>query len=146
MPTIRFFCVICGTALQGKTDARDDVVECHSCARLVPVPRLAEGPGRAAGCAPVFPPEVLALEVKFLCTECQSPLRADARWEGRRVACPVCGNGTLIPQWSKVPPDPRKADFVQRANAPGLSDAARLSPDEIDFLSEPSTASPGAGK
>src|SRR5471030_1717752 len=90
MPTIRFFCVICGTALQGNTDANDDVIECHSCARQVPVPRLANLPDRTAGCAPAFPPDVLALEVKFLCTACRSPLRADARWEGRHVVCPVC--------------------------------------------------------
>ena len=139
MPTIQFFCVICGTALHAKTDARDDVIECPSCARHVPVPRLLKMQGGDAGCAPVLAPEVLALEVKFLCAACRSPLRADARWEGRDVTCPVCKDTTRIPQWSQSPPRPRKA-----AAAPALADAARLSPEEIAFLTQAAPASPAA--
>ena len=144
MPTIRFFCVICGTALQGKTDARDDVIECHSCARQVPVPGLVKMPGRSAGCAPVFPPDVLALEVKFLCAACQSPLRADARWEGREVVCPVCKNSARIPEWSRVAWHPHKTDAGRSTKAPELSDAARLSSEEIEFLSHAAPNSSGA--
>ena len=135
MPTIQFFCVICGTALHGKTDAHDDVIECHSCAHQVPVPRLVKMPGRLAGCAAVFPPDVLALEVKFLCTACQSPLRADARWEGRGVICPVCGDKTGVPHWS---------EFTQRTRTADFSGTAKLSSEEIEFLSQSVPASPGA--
>ena len=144
MPTIRFFCVICGTALKATTDTPTGVVECHSCARHVPVPVLANAPGHAAGCAPVFPPEVLALELKFLCTSCQSRLGADARWEGRGVICPVCGDRTRVPRWSGVAEWPRTAETAQKTRAPGIPDAT-LSSEEIAFLTHPAPQNPGAG-
>ena len=144
MPVIRFFCVICGAALQKRSNSRDDVIECPACARQVPVPGLANMPGRATGCAPAFPPDVLALEVKFLCTACQSPLRADARWEGRGIICPVCGDHTRIPRWSNDARPPGKADLSQNVKAPEFSDAVRLSSEEIEFLSQPAHASQGA--
>ena len=140
MPTIRFFCVICGTALKRTTDTPTGVVECHSCARHVPVPRLADAPGLSARCAPAFPPEILAVEVKFLCTSCQSRLGADARWEGRGVICPVCGDKTQVPRWSRVSQWPRA-----EAGAKGTGSAdATLSSEEIAFLSSPAPTNPGA--
>ena len=141
MPSIRFFCVICGTALKGTTDSPGDVVECHSCGRHVPVPRLANVTGPSAGCAPVLPPEILALEVKFLCTSCQSRLGADARWEGRGVICPVCGDKTRVPQWSNLSQWPFKPEAAQGAKTPGT---VKLSSEEIAFLSQPAPIKPGA--
>lgn len=141
MPTIRFFCVICGTALKGVTDPPTGVVECHSCARHVPVPTLADVAGGSAGCAPAFVPEVLALEVKFLCTSCQSRLGADARWEGRGVICPVCGDKTRVPQWSNVSRWPLTPEAAHDTKAPGT---VRLSSEEIAFLSQPAPTNPGA--
>ena len=140
MPTIRFFCVICGTALKGTTESPTSVVECHSCSRHVPVPRLADVPGSSVGCAPVFPPEILAVEVKFLCTSCQSRLGADARWEGRGVICSVCGDRTRVPRWSRVSQWPRADDG---AKTPGLGNVT-LSSEEIAFLSSPAPTNPGA--
>ena len=144
MPTIRFFCVICGTALQGTTDSRPGVVKCHSCSRHVPVPALADVAGLPAGGAPAFPREILAVEVKFLCNSCQSRLGADARWEGRGVICSVCGDRTRVPHWSNVAQWPRAAEVAQGAKTPGIPDAS-LSSEEIEFLSHPAPANPGAG-
>jgi len=139
MPTNQFFCVICGAALQTPEDATADVMKCHACARQVPVPRLVNAIGRDTGCPPAFAPEVLALEVKFLCTACRSPLRADARWEERRVVCPVCGDKISVPRWSNAPRWPAPDE-----TPPAIPMTARLSADEIDFLSTPAAAAPGA--
>ena len=144
MPTIRFFCVICGTALEGHTDSSTGVAECHSCARHVPVPHLAQVPALNAASVPAFPPEILAMEVKFLCTSCHSRLGADARWEGRGVMCPVCGDKTRVPRWSRVQHWPHAADSALRAKATGAPDAT-LSPEEIAFLSHPAPINPAAG-
>ncbi len=141
MPTIRFFCVICGTALKGTTDTSTSVVECHSCSRHVPVPMLADVSGSSAGAVPVFPPEILALEVKFLCNSCQSRLGADARWEGRGVICPVCGDKTQVPRWSRVSQWPRAE---AGAKTPTLGNVT-LSSEEIAFLTPPAPTIPGAG-
>ena len=142
MPTIRFFCVICGTALTGIADTPAGVVVCHSCARHVPVPRLVDVPGPSVGCVPVFPPEILAVEVKFLCTSCRSRLGADARWEGRGVICPVCGDKTTVPRWSSVEAWLLTAETANKKTAAGT---VRLSTEEIDFLSQPTPAVPAAG-
>ena len=144
MPTIRFFCVICGTALEENTDSSTGVVECHSCARHVPMPHPANVPSPAAACVPVFPPEILAVEVKFLCTSCQSRLGADARWEGRGVVCPVCGDKTRVPRWSGLPHLPHAAEIAPKAKAPGVAKAT-LSSEEIAFLSHPAPTNPAAG-
>ena len=100
--------------------------------------------GSSVGCVTVFPPEILAVEVKFLCTSCQSRLGADARWEGRGVTCPVCGDKTHVPRWSNVSQWPRAADVAPGAKTPGIPDAS-LSSEEIEFLSHPAPANPGAG-
>lgn len=149
MPTTHFFCVICGAALRASSDSPDDLMECHACSRYVPVPRPAGLREESAGYLPVFPPEVLELSVKFQCTRCESWLRADARWEGRGVSCPDCGDKTTIPRWSaglcwshfsetgdvKSVPVPRRRVGVE---------AATLSIEEIDFLRGSACRSPGA--
>jgi len=144
MPTIRFFCVICGTALEGSTESTTGVAQCHSCAHHVPVPHLADVPELCAAPVPAFPPEVLAMEVKFLCTSCQSRLGADARWEGRGFVCPVCGDKTRVPRWSRVQHWPRPAESALKAKAKRTADAT-LSPEEIAFLSQPAPINPASG-
>jgi len=94
--------------------------------------------------AVVFPPEVLAMEVKFLCTSCKSRLGADARWEGRGVICPVCGDRTRVPRWSACTLGPRMADGAESAKTMRFSDA-KLSSEEIAFLSEAASSPPRAG-
>jgi DNA-directed RNA polymerase subunit RPC12/RpoP len=148
MSITRFYCVICGTAMKTSADSTDDVVECPKCRRRVPVPRLASLSGRFVGCVPVFPPEVLDMEVKFLCTSCRKRLRADARWEGRTVTCPVCSKNTLVPRWSRVPTWSRAAGSepeASRSDRPaGRAAVVSLSEDEIQFLSEAAAPQPGA--
>src|SRR5476651_1275208 len=110
MSTIQFYCVLCGVGLQTSSNSRYDLMRCPCCSRHVPVPRPASGPGNLSHYPPVFPPDVLELSVKFLCTACGSALRADARCEGREVTCPDCGGKTGIPRWSNVPGGPRLAE------------------------------------
>ena len=151
MPHYRFYCVICGTSMKAAADSTSDVVECPGCARTVPVPSLASLSGKVADCVPVFPPEVLDLEVKFLCTACKNRLRAGARWEGRSVACPVCQEKTRVPRWSGVARWSRlpeeSAPPARGAGAPAEAAVVALSREEIEFLSEaapsrPATPSP----
>lgn len=139
MPSLRFHCVICGAAIQTSPDFEDDVVECHACSRHVPVPRPVKLPGRIGSMVPAFPPDVLELSVKFHCSHCAQKLRADARWEGRVVVCPQCGEKTGVPRWSTVPRWSRDAE-----PAPAATAVPTLSADEIDFLSAPAPKQPGA--
>jgi DNA-directed RNA polymerase subunit RPC12/RpoP len=149
MPTFRFYCVVCGTSLHASVDSQDDVIECRSCSRYVPIPRLAKLPGRFTGCLPAFPPDILELSVKFLCTACGRRLRVDARWEGRTVVCPACSGKTAVPRWSTVTDWPRSPESsrdkpVPATRAPVDSDKATLSTEEIDFLRGPGTKNSGA--
>jgi len=149
MPTIRFYCVICGTALHASADSKDDVMECQSCARWVPVPRFLNLTGGVTGCLPAFPPEVLELAVKFLCTKCGRRLRVDARWEGRAIVCPACGEKTDVPRWSTVLRWSRTSESGKEAPLPAsrggvTADTATLSTEEIDFLRGPLTTNSGA--
>jgi hypothetical protein len=99
------------------------------------VPKPANLPAGADGYGPVFPPGVLELSVKFLCTSCQGPLRADARWEGRSVICPVCSDKTTVPRWSGVARWPRSSDAEMRVPKTAAPGVVKLSADEIEFLS-----------
>ena len=152
MPTICFFCVLCGAALQVSSESADDLMECRSCARHVPVPRLANLLGRSRDYLPVLPPEILELTVKFRCTQCSSPLRADARTEGRGVTCPDCEGSTKVPRWSTAlawPPTVSKGSRAAPRPMPAMrmpiaTEAAPLSVEEIDFLSGQIAKSPGA--
>ena len=125
--------------MKASTELRDDIAECPNCARMVPMPKPVSIAGQTAGCAPVFPPEVLELEVKFLCTACNNRLRADARWEGRRVTCPVCTEKTRVPRWSDVAQWSRVSDesvpAARAVGAPAEAAAVSLSREEIEFLS-----------
>ena len=149
MPTICFYCVICGTALHASSESADDLMQCRSCSRHVPVPRLSSLLGKGREYLPVFPPEVLELTVKFHCTKCGSRLGADARWEGRGMACPDCGAGIRIPRWSMGPGWARVAAADSRVPMPPTRsaadlEAATLSNEEIAFLSAPDSEKPGA--
>ncbi|RYD40802.1 MAG: hypothetical protein EOP83_34775 [Verrucomicrobiaceae bacterium] len=69
-----------------------------------------------------FPPGVLSLEVRFLCSSCRCKIQIDARWEGRVIACPKCEKPNEVPRWSR------------RAPA-----SVSLSAAEVDYLSAPRT-------
>ena len=125
MSDTRFFCAICGTALKAAADWPGDLAECPACSSIVPVP------GRMkAGCAHVFPPDVLAVEVKFLCGSCKRKLRADGRWEGRSIKCPECGAKLSVPRWSSA-----AGETAPDASAPVATAMTCLSAAEVEFLS-----------
>jgi DNA-directed RNA polymerase subunit RPC12/RpoP len=149
MHTISFFCVICGCALQASSDSQHDLVECHSCFRFVPVPRPVSLRGKFARCQSVLPPEVLELSVTFECTACSSRLCTDARWEGRKIGCPDCGETTRIPRWSTLPSWPQESGNEERPRVPVPqpsidTNAAVLSSEEIEFLRGAASMNPGA--
>jgi len=127
--------------MKASTEGAEDLTECPNCARVVPVPKRTSLSGTFAGCAPSFPHDVLDLEVKFLCASCKNRLRADARWEGRSIVCPICSEKTRVPKWSDVSRWPAAPAGAKAASDPGDSAAVTLSPDEIAFLSDP--APPG---
>lgn len=117
MPTVHFYCVICGAPIFRGAHSTRPLVECPKCAHVVPVPdrvSLPEGePLR------VFPAGVLALEIVFRC-ECDCRIQIDARAEGKSVTCPKCAREMLVPYWSR--------------HAPAVTS---LSAAEVDFLTEP---------
>jgi hypothetical protein len=127
MPDVYFHCAICGAALAAVADAAGAVEECYACERQVPVPALIHLPGASAGCAPLFPAEILAVELKFRCPECTTKLRIDVRWEGREISCPKCRTSSKVPRWSETRP----------------LKVVRLSDAEIEFLSATSAGSVG---
>lgn len=78
---------------------------------------------------PVFSPEIISVEITFLCPGCNRSLLADARWGGKPFTCPKCDATGKVPNWTraKAPPD---------ADTPKVISAPTLSPEEIAFLSE----------
>lgn len=99
-PSLRFYCVICGTALTVGADSTDEATECPSCLSVVPLPKRTGLSGSPAGLLPHDPPQASDLDLKFLCTACKNRLRVDARLEGRKISCPVCNERTTVPRWS----------------------------------------------
>lgn len=145
MSTIKFYCVICGTALEMPSDSLHDLVECYACAHYVPVPRPANLRGKFTNCQTVLPSKVLELTVTFDCTECGSRLRTDARWEGRQIRCPDCEKSTSVPRWSTVPSWPSTRRMPVPLMAPAIdAKAAVLSAEEIEFLRGDEPAKPEA--
>ena len=132
MPAVHFYCVLCGAALQIPADFGYDLTQCECCSRHVPVPKPAAGLGNFTRYAPVFPPDVLGLLVKFECPACYAVLYADARYEGHEVVCTRCGVRAGIPRWSNVPAWPHPSEAGEKA--PASLKAPALSEEEIDFL------------
>ena len=78
---------------------------------------------------PAFSPEILSVEVTFVCPGCNNALIADARWSGEPFACPLCETRNEVPDWTRVRTRPLDPD------APVVVHAVNLSPEEIEFLS-----------
>ena len=125
MPDIRFHCVICGNGLEISSELADGLMECSTCARVVPIPAPFTRPHEEAGCLPALPHDILALEIKIRCGSCDRKIQLDARWEGRTVTCPVCAKEIRVPHWSRPP---------RTAARPAM---LPLSAEEIEFLSAP---------
>lgn len=128
MADIDFYCAICGQNLQVNGELGGELVECPACFRKVPVPGLRAPEEDMAEFLKVFPPEVLAVEIKFLCHRCHAKLRIDARWEGREHRCPACRVTVRVPLWSRRESDPAAASS-------GSETRGVLTADEIAFLS-----------
>jgi hypothetical protein len=103
MTDLRFHCAICGLQLTAALERAGATIECPACERIVPVPSLWTRPYADAGCLPVLPPDILALEIKFHCNVCRARLQMDARAEGSLITCPRCRAETRVPEWSRVP-------------------------------------------
>jgi len=102
MADIHFFCALCGRGLTLSDKHAGELVECDGCQHVVPVPGFAPPKGGLRDWLPAFPPEILAVEIKFRCGACATKMRIDARWEGRRLKCPHCGTDGRVPTWSRA--------------------------------------------
>lgn len=122
MADIHFFCALCGRGITLSAKHAGELVECDGCQRVVPVPGFAPPKGGLRDWLPALPPEILAVEIKFLCGGCGAKLRIDARWEGRRLKCPLCSTEGRVPTWSRE--WNAKTDLMPA-----------LSPEEIAWLS-----------
>ena len=102
MADLFFYCALCGHSLAIGPEHAGELVECYACHRVVPVPGYAPPTGGQRDWLPAFPADILAVEIKFQCGRCESKLRVDARWEGRRLRCPHCASDGRVPVWSRV--------------------------------------------
>lgn len=130
MDQIAFFCTICGEGLSALPETAGGFCECPRCLRVVPIPGYPTRPGQSADEAAVFSPQILAIEIKFLCDCCGNKVRVDARLQGVTLECPVCQKTTKVPEWGGALPLGE-----QPARTPGP--LMRLSAEEYEFLSTP---------
>jgi DNA-directed RNA polymerase subunit RPC12/RpoP len=101
-------------------------MECTRCERSVPVPGFPAMRGES-GCAAVYSPEILSIDVIFLCRGCNAKLVVDGRMEGRDLDCPQCQARVKMPLWSRRTTAPAAARAPKKARP-------HLTPDEIGFL------------
>jgi DNA-directed RNA polymerase subunit RPC12/RpoP len=128
MSSISFYCAVCGQALIAEPSFAGEVMECARCRRWVPVPGYPRSRG-VSGCAAVYPPEILRIDVVFPCQGCNARLEVDGRLEGRELVCPRCHAAVRAPLWSRSPTT-AAADARTPKKAPPA-----LTPEEIEFLS-----------
>ena len=125
MGEIPFYCVFCGIRIDA--DPKHKVYECPNCLHFTPVPPVS---GRQSSLWPeTYPSDIISVEIKFPCPECDERLIVDARNAGKAGYCPLCSTEIQCPHLSFliVPePGPKKD---------GAPTAIHLSPEEIDFLS-----------
>jgi predicted RNA-binding Zn-ribbon protein involved in translation (DUF1610 family) len=125
-PSIHFFCALCGTGLTVSAQLQGNIVECAGCSRSIPVPGHLSREGPIGEYLPLYSPDVLSVEMTFVCPGCEGALVSDARYEGTPFSCPKCSFSGSVPTWSGfVAPD---------ARAERRAPAVVLSTDEIDFL------------
>lgn len=116
---IRFFCALCGSSLTAAAIHAGGTVKCVACGEMAPVPKA--GRKEMASRHSWFGPEIVGVDVAFLCRGCDCKLIADAHLEGEAFACPRCGTEARVPSLSG-----RK-----RQSRPPVT----LIPEEIAFLS-----------
>src|SRR4051812_17518994 len=98
--SIDFFCALCGSALAVSQEHAGGIVECPTCSRSIPVPGLLNRAAANGEYLPAFYPEILSVEISFVCPGCDRVLIADARYEGARFTCPKCAVESIVPHWS----------------------------------------------
>jgi len=91
----KIFCVFCGASISAKAGSTSDVLECPACSHLTPIP---PAPGKESlRWAPIYPPDIVAVDVIFHCPKCETRLGSDARTAGTHVYCPPCGTRVQVP-------------------------------------------------
>jgi DNA-directed RNA polymerase subunit RPC12/RpoP len=131
MDHLSFSCAFCGRSIAIGREFSGARVECPDCRRLTPVPGPRLGTLRGLNPDVVLPPQILGIEIKFLCEHCGTKLMIDFRWQGRTVDCPSCQRILQVPRCSDPECEP-EATAITASSTP----AARLSPAELAFLSE----------
>src|SRR3954454_20073011 len=105
MSDFHFYCVICGFAMNAPQHAAGGLRDCPRCRHLVPIPGYPATPGEVCQCAGIYRPEILEIEMKFLCPGCRARVSVDLRLEKHMVECPRCQLTFKVPAWSGSPPD-----------------------------------------
>jgi predicted RNA-binding Zn-ribbon protein involved in translation (DUF1610 family) len=118
--SIEFFCVICGGSLTVAAEFAWRECACPKCGRTVPVPGILASD--EAQWPTVLRPEILAVDLTFVCPGCDRGLVVDARAVGEPFTCPKCDASGQVPDWRRSAPSQEPATSI-------------LSPEEIDFLS-----------
>jgi hypothetical protein len=84
----------------------------------------------------VLAPNLLGVDVKFLCPECRAKLKVDVRWGGKTLPCPQCNASLPIPQWYGSSDE--IADEIGQSQGAtrivGVAPSVMLSPQELAFL------------
>jgi Zn-finger nucleic acid-binding protein len=136
MSRLSFFCAVCGHSLIVGDEYAGSLAECPSCERLVPVPGWRPQRRAGAGCLGVLAPNLLGVDVKFLCPECRAKLKVDARWGGKTLPCPQCNASLPIPQWygssDEIADESGQSQGATRIV--GVVPSVMLSPQELAFL------------
>jgi transcription elongation factor Elf1 len=136
MSRLSFFCVVCGHSLIVGIEHAGSLAECPNCERLVPVPGWRPQRRAGAECLGVLAPKLLGVDVRFLCPECRTKLKVDARLGGKTLPCPKCGTILPIPQWFGAP---EEIGDDGDQSLPGertvtWAPSVVLSPEELAFL------------
>ena len=128
MEEIHFYCTICGVSLSAPPKSAGGFCDCPRCLRVLSIPGFPARPGQSVEQAAVFSPQILEIEIKFLCDCCGNKIRVDARLQGMTRDCPVCAQPVKVPEWGgslpTVPTHPART-------------MVRLTAEECEFLSTP---------
>jgi len=127
---VHFYCVLCGVPMKAGSELAENVCECPRCFRFVPVPP--ESAKESPQWPQIYPPDVIAIEIKFPCSECGSKLEIDARSAGDTVYCPICTSAIKSPHLAFLIMPP--LSVAPKSKIEFAKPAINLSPQEIDFL------------
>jgi DNA-directed RNA polymerase subunit RPC12/RpoP len=132
---VAFFCLRCGAHLQIEDGYAGKSCECPRCAQLIPVPALKEEAVQKR-------PDILAVEIEFLCPECNHKLSVEAG-AGAMADCTWCGKEIEVPQLSELALlDAKGLSHGSHGDRrPPVETAPRRKPalltqEELEFLSE----------